>query len=81
MLTEAEIKRVKRLRAVEGLTWEQIEERTGIPASSAYGAVMGRRNGARHMRQFRQRRANEQIRMLRHRVKQLEAKLKERRQA
>jgi SOS-response transcriptional repressor LexA len=75
MLTEAQIARVKRLRGY-GLTWKEIETRTGIPQASAYYAAMGRKKSkAAIERDSRRLRTTRTIQSLRATVRRLEARL------
>lgn len=72
-MTEVQIRQIQRLRW-QGATWDQIAERTGLPKSSAYAAIQGRKDSQRTvMRRYRMKRLREQVRMLRARVKYLES--------
>lgn len=79
MIPEATIKRIKRLRAVEGLPWDEISERTGVPRTSAFCAVMGRTplTKAEAQRMARIRKQAARIRTLKAKVKFLEEKIEQ----
>lgn len=78
MINEKTLNRIKRIRAYEGVPWPEVAERTGVPQTSAYYAVMGRPQSVADRQRKELRKRAGTIRMLRKRVDYLERELKRR---